>query len=112
MSEALIEIGHAAEARFSAHVDGLAIDRGQATLNVAPDGLIALLTWLRDDSNCLFKQLVDVTAVDYPERDERFDIIYNLLSLRHNLRLRLKVRAGETASVPSAAGIFSSANWL
>ena len=112
MSEALIELGHAAEVRFSAHVDGLAFDRDQATLNASADGLIALLTWLKDDSNNLFKQLVDVTAVDYPERAERFDIVYNLLSLRHNLRLRVKIRAGETVSIPSVTGIFSSANWL
>jgi NADH-quinone oxidoreductase subunit C len=112
MPEALIEIGHAAEARFSAHVEGLVLDRDQATLNATAGGLIALLTWLRDDSNCLFKQLVDVTAVDYPERAERFDVVYNLLSLRHNLRLRVKIRAGETESIPSVTGIFSSANWL
>lgn len=112
MSEALIEIGSAAEARSSAHVGELALDRGQATLNVKADGLIALLTWLRDDSNGLFKQLVDITAVDYPEREERFDVVYNLLSLRHNLRIRVKVRAADNASLPSITGIFSSASWL
>ena len=112
MSESLIEIGHAAEVRFSAHVGELALDRGQATLNVKADGLVALLTWLRDDSNGMFKVLVDVTAVDYPEREERFDVVYNLLSLRHNLRIRVKVQAGESVSLPSVTGIYSSASWL
>jgi NADH-quinone oxidoreductase subunit C len=112
MSDALIEIGQTAEVRFSAHVGELMLDRGQATLPVKADGLVAVLTWLRDDSNCLFKQLVDVTAVDYPERPARFDVVYNLLSLRHNLRIRVKVEAGENESIPSVTEVFSSANWL
>lgn len=112
MTEALTDIGQAAESRFGAQVGEVQFDRGQATLGATVDGLIPLLTWLRDDSNCLFKQLVDVTAVDYPERAERFDVIYNLLSLRQNLRIRVKLTVGEDTSVPSVAGIFSAADWL
>ena len=98
MTEAITDIGHAAEGRFGAQVGEVQLDRGQATLGASVDGLIPLLTWLRDDSNCLFKQLVDVTAVDYPERAERFDVIYNLLSLRQNLRIRIKLTVGEDTS--------------
>jgi NADH-quinone oxidoreductase subunit C len=112
MSEALIEIGQTAELRFSAHVDGLSLDRGQATMHAKADGMVALLSWLRDDSNCLFKQLVDITAVDYPDRPRRFDLIYNLLSLRHNFRIRVKVEAAENDVVPSVTDVYSSADWL
>ena len=101
-----------AQARFPDSVGALAFDRGQATLCVSRDGLLALLSWLRDDGECLFKQLVDITAVDYPEREERFDLIYNLLSLRHNLRLRVRVSAGEEVPVSSCYGVFHAAFWL
>ena len=64
---------------------------------------------LRDDSNCLFKMLVDVTAADYPEREERFEIVYNLLSLSHNQRIRLKTSTDEnTNRYRPVVGLFSS----
>src|SRR5690606_2595512 len=59
----------------------------------------------------LFKQLVDVTCVDYPSRPLRFELVYNLLSLKHNLRLRVKLSADDETPVPSCTGVFRSANW-
>jgi NADH-quinone oxidoreductase subunit C len=112
MSEALKEIGGIAQARFPDCVGELVFDRDQATLHASPDGLLELLTWLRDDSDCMFKQLIDVTAVDYPERESRFDVIYNLLSLRHNIRIRVKLTVAEEAVVPSCVGIHNAALWL
>ena len=112
MSEALNEIGGIAQARFPDGVGELVFDRGQATLHAEPGVLLELLTWLGDDSDCLFKQLIDVTAVDYPERELRFDVIYNLLSLRHNLRIRVKLRVGEEMPIPSCVGIHNGALWL
>ena len=78
-------------------------------LDTTPDKLIALLTFLRDDPRCLFKQLVDVCGVDWPEREKRFDVVYNLLSLKNNQRVRVKVATDEATPVPSAAAVFSSA---
>ncbi len=112
MSQALSEIGSMAQARFPGEAGELAFDRGQAILSASREVLPALLAWLRDDSQCLFKQLVDITAVDYPERERRFDLIYNLLSLRHNLRLRVRLAVGEEMPVPSCYGVFSAAFWL
>ena len=74
--------------------------------------LIKLMTFLRDDSNCQFKVLVDVTAVDFPERDERFEVVYNLLSVSINQRIRIKVTTDETTPVPSVAPVFSTAAWF
>lgn len=74
--------------------------------------IVRLLTYLRDDSNCLFKVLVDVCGVDYPERADRFDVVYNLLSLRHNQRIRVKVRCNEDDLVPSVSSVFSAAGWF
>ena len=112
MSKALAEIGAEAAARFPRRVGTLAFDRGQATLEAAAEGLVPLLTWLRDDPDALFRQLVDLTAVDWPEREARFDVVYNLLSLRHNLRLRVKLAVAEETPVPSAVEVFSAALWL
>lgn len=74
--------------------------------------LITLLWFLRDDEGCLFKTLVDVTAVDYPAREQRFEVVYQLLSYKYNRRLRVKVAVEENASVPSAVDVYPSAGWL
>jgi NADH-quinone oxidoreductase subunit C len=74
--------------------------------------LVKFMTFLRDDSNCQFKMLVDITAVDYPERDERFEVVYNLLSVTLNQRIRIKVLTDETAPVPSVTSVFSTAAWF
>ena len=75
------------------------------------DGLVAVLTRLRDDSNCQFKVLADVCGVDYPNREKRFEVVYNLLSMTQNQRARVKVTCGEGEPVPTATGVFSSAGW-
>jgi len=67
--------------------------------------------FLRDDPNCQLKQLVDICGVDYPEKRERFCIVYNLLSLVHNQRVRIKVWTDEEEPIPSALEVFRSANW-
>ncbi|MGH6929341.1 MAG: NADH-quinone oxidoreductase subunit C, partial [Dongiaceae bacterium] len=71
-----------------------------------------VMTFLRDDQRCLFKMLVDICGVDYPEREQRFEVVYNLLSLKHNLRLRVKAPAAEDQPVPSVTGIYSVAGWF
>ena len=86
--------------------------RGELIVWTSPERLVELLTQLRDDQNLLFKQLVDVTAVDYPDRQQRFEVVYNLLSLKHNQRLRVKLAADDETTVPSVAAVFSSAIWL
>jgi NADH-quinone oxidoreductase subunit C len=73
--------------------------------------VIRVLTYLRDDQNAHFKMLVDVTAVDHPERDERFDVVYHLLSMKHNQRVRVKLAVGEEVPVESATAVYNSAGW-
>ena len=86
--------------------------KGELVLYAKREGIISLMTFLRDDESCLFKQLIDVTAVDYPERAERFEIVYQLLSLRHNGRVRIKLATDENTPVESVTSIFSAANWF
>jgi NADH-quinone oxidoreductase subunit C len=83
-------------------------------LTVTGDGaqIIRLMTFLRDDPRCLFKLLMDVCGADYPERERRFDVVYHLLSVRHNTRIRVKVETDETTPVPSVTGVYSSAGWF
>ncbi|MDD3029012.1 MAG: NADH-quinone oxidoreductase subunit C [Alphaproteobacteria bacterium] len=71
-----------------------------------------VLEKLRDDSSLVMSQLMDICGADYPERPERFEVVYELLSLIRNARLRVKVRAGEGDCVPSVTGVFPSAGWF
>jgi len=85
---------------------------GELMLDTTPDKVIALLTYLRDDPKCLFTQLIDICGVDWPERGKRFDVVYNLLSVKNNQRIRVKLMTDETTPVPSAASVYSSAGWF
>ena len=108
---ALSELGETIATTLSSEVISTEIDRGELMVNVRPEHIAAVLRNLRDDQRCLFKLLVDVTAVDHPEREERFDIVYNLLSVSYNLRVRVKLKVAEDQLVPSVCGIFKSAGW-
>lgn len=84
---------------------------GESVLTVSADKLLPLLTALRDEKDGQFTQLVDIAGVDFPEREKRFEVIYLLLSLRQNKRLRVRVATDENTPIPSAISIFSSAGW-
>ena len=84
---------------------------GEVVLRIDLVNIVPVLKALRDDSELAMTQLTDLTAVDYPERSERFDIVYQLLSVGCNKRLRVIARADEGVVVPSVIGLFRSANW-
>ena len=84
---------------------------GELTITVATDQILEVLKTLRDDSKCQFEILIDLAGVDYPQRAQRFDVVYHLLSPRHNLRLRVKIAADEATQVPSAIAVFPNADW-
>jgi len=112
MNEALRELGDYVGAAIGNDLLATNIANDELSLHIARDSIIKVLTLLRDDQNCQFKQLVDVTAVDHPEQAERFVVVYNLLSLRQNQRIRLKLTTDERTPVASVVGVFSSAIWL
>jgi len=87
------------------------IVRGELTLRVQAGAIARVLTYLRDEPNCQFKLLLDLCGVDYPEREERFEVVYHLLSPRQNQRVRVKVGTDEVTPVPSVTGVFASAMW-
>jgi NADH-quinone oxidoreductase subunit C len=88
------------------------IVRGELTLRAKREDILKVLQFLRDDRECDFKMLIDICGADYPDRPERFEVVYNLLSLTQNDRVRVKVTAGEETPVPSATSLFSSAGWF
>ena len=88
------------------------IKSGELALTISVEALPEIMTFLRDDSECLFKVLVDICGVDYPDREKRFDVVYNLLSLSHNMRLRLKVNVDEEEFVPTVTEVFATATWF
>jgi len=88
------------------------MEHGALIVCVPREQIVRVLTLLRDDPEMLFKQLVDVSGVDFPERTPRFDVVYQLLSFKHNRRVRVKVRTDENMPVPSVTGVFSSAGWF
>jgi NADH-quinone oxidoreductase subunit C len=82
------------------------------TVAARAEHIVEALTYLRDDPALQFHQLMDVCAADYPQRDQRFDVVYHLLSMTKNHRVRIKVRADEDAAVPSVVGVFPGAEWF
>ena len=112
MTEALKDLGEYCLATAAGAVERYEIATRQLVLWTTQDSLLRLLSFLRDDPNCLFKQLVDVTATDHPANEQRFEIVYNLLSLTQNERIRVKLVTDEDTPVPSAVAIFNSANWF
>ncbi len=88
------------------------IVRGELNVWVKRDSVVAAATYLRDDPVCDFKMLIDVCGVDYPDREERFEVVYHLLSHRQNQRVRMKVATDEDTPVASVAGVFSAAGWF
>jgi NADH-quinone oxidoreductase subunit C len=84
---------------------------GELCCRVVRESLPRVLIFLRDDRDCRFTVLCDICGVDYPDRPLRFEVVYHLLSLPLNLRVRLKVDTDEEQPIPSAVGIFSSAGW-
>ncbi len=97
---------------LGADLIGHEIAKGELALNVRRDAIVRVLTYLRDDEACKFGALMDVCGVDWPAKPERFEVVYNLLSMRHNRRVRVKLTTDENNPVPSATGVFPSAGWF
>nr|CAD6418443.1 NADH-quinone oxidoreductase subunit C [Rhizobium sp. Q54] len=112
MSEALRELSsYIAEVHPQFVVDSK-IEFGELTLVTAPENIVGLLTFLRDDVQCGFINLIDICGVDWPQREKRFDVVYHMLSPRQNLRIRVTVMVAEDEPVPSACAVYPGADWF
>lgn len=111
MPAALNELAAHIADRLTNSVTSTSIAHGELTLTAARDKIVEVLTLLRDDPACKFEVLIDICGVDYPERAQRFDVVYHLLSPRLNQRVRVKITTDETAPVASVNNVFPAANW-
>ena len=112
MSEALKELGAHIELKRPDCVVEWDIAFGELNVTVTPASLVAFVEFLKTDRTCRFSSLVDITAVDYPSRGTRFDVVYHFLSMYQNHRIRVRVAAREDEMVPSIIDVHPSANWF
>ena len=108
----LADLGETIKAALPDAVTGFTLSFDQLTLNVQAERIVDVVKFLRDDPGCRFVSFIDVTAVDYPGREKRFDVVYHLLSPTLNSRIRLRADAGETTQVPSIIEVFPGADWF
>ena len=115
-----MKVDETALAELATHLSDRAADAivrtdvtlGELTVYAHAESIIALLKTLRSDSRCRFEVLIDICGVDWPGRENRFDVVYHLLSPRLNQRIRVKIEANETDPIESAVGVFPAANWF
>jgi NADH-quinone oxidoreductase subunit C len=112
MDETLKEIAEYIVATRAGAVREWSIARGELTMNIAPAEIVSFVQFLRDDARLAFVSFVDICGVDWPSREQRFDVVYHFLSPRQNLRIRLKVATDEMTPVPSITSVFPGADWF
>jgi NADH-quinone oxidoreductase subunit C len=112
MDETLATLGNTIADALGASVTGHAIAFHELTVIAKSADIIAVMRFLRDDPRCQFVNLIDITALDWPGREQRFDVVYHLLSPKQNARVRIKVATDETTPVPSIIEVFAGADWF
>jgi NADH-quinone oxidoreductase subunit C len=108
----LVALGETIKAALPGAVTGSSVAFGQLTLTANVAHIVDVIRHLRDDPALRFVSFIDVTAVDYPGREKRFDVVYHLLSPTLNERIRLRAQASETTQVPSIIEVFPGADWF
>jgi NADH-quinone oxidoreductase subunit C len=112
MSEALNTLGEAIAGGLPGAVSGFSVAYGELTVQADAQKIVEVVTFLRDDPRCQFVSIIDVTAVDWPARERRFDVVYHFLSPKQNQRIRVKTTTDEETPVPSIIEVFPGADWF
>jgi NADH-quinone oxidoreductase subunit C len=112
MDDRLDKLGGIIAGALSGSVTGYAVANGELTIGALARDIVKVATFLRDDERCQFWCIIDITAVDWPSRERRFDVVYHFLSPKQNLRVRVKIEVDEATLVPSIIGVFPGANWF
>jgi NADH-quinone oxidoreductase subunit C len=112
MDETLDKLGQTITTALGKSAEGYAIKLGELTVTAKAADIVKVATYLKTDPACQFICIIDVTAVDYPQRERRFDVVYHFLSPRLNQRIRVKVATDEATPVPSLIGVFRGADWF
>jgi NADH-quinone oxidoreductase subunit C len=111
MDETLQRLGETIAGALGGAVTGHSVAYGELTVTANAADIVKVVTFLRDDERCRFVNIIDVTAVDWPSREKRFDVVYHFLSPTKNARVRVKVETDEATAVPSIIEVFPGANW-
>ena len=111
MDERLHDLGATIVKALPGSVADYAVAVGELTIRGEARDIVKIVTFLRDDPRCQFWSIIDVTAVDWPARERRFDVVYHLLSPKQNVRVRVKVETDEATPVPSIIDVFPGADW-
>jgi NADH-quinone oxidoreductase subunit C len=112
MDDTLETLGRTIADALPASITGYTVAHRELTLSGQACDVVSIMRFLREDPRCLFWSIIDVTAVDWPGRDRRFDVVYHLLSPKRNVRVRVKVETDETTPVPSIIEVFPGADWF
>ena len=112
MDNTLDRLGQTIKTALPASVTGTEVVRGELTVTAKAADIVKLVTFLRDDPGCQFICIIGVTAIDWPGRERRFDVVYHFLSPRLNQRIRVKIEAGEDTPIPSIIGVYPGADWF
>jgi NADH-quinone oxidoreductase subunit C len=112
MDETLEKLGETIIAVLPGSVLASSVAYGELTINAKVDDIAKLASFLRDDERCQFCSIIDITAIDWPNREHRFDVVYHFLSPKQNRRIRVKLEVDENTPVPSLVSIFPGANWF
>ncbi|MCF6303833.1 MAG: NADH-quinone oxidoreductase subunit C [Rhodobacteraceae bacterium] len=112
MSEALNELGNLIEAKQTNAVRRFEVVNGELVIWIIPASIPGFVEFLRTNASCQFTMMIDITAVDYPEREKRFELVYHFLSMVLNQRVRIKADLSENENAPTITDIHPSANWF
>lgn len=112
MSEALNQLGTMIAERNDDAIRGFDVANGELTVRASAVHIVSLIEFLKSNSACNFSTLIDVTAIDYPAREKRFELVYHFLSMRQNHRVRVKCAVREDQIVPSITSVHAGANWF
>lgn len=112
MDSSLSELGEYISAKLPEAVQSVECSFGELTLNVVADSIVDVARLLRDDNQCQFSCFIDICGVDYPQRVDRFDVVYHFLSPTQNMRIRVKLKTDEDTPVPSICEVFPGADWF
>lgn len=111
-TEALAEVAEHIALKRESEVLGTEIAFDELTITATASGIVQLVEFLKNDPNCQFSTLVDITAIDHPARQQRFEVVWQFLSMYRNQRIRVKAAIREDDLVPSLIGVFPCADWF
>ena len=112
MTEELKELGEHIAASIENDIHGWRVEHGELTVDARADRIAQVMLFLRDDALTRFLVLIDLCGVDYPQRSKRFDVVYHLLSMHNNTRIRVKAQVAEDETIPTITDVHPCADWF